>query len=140
MKIQLIEDNEDLRNIYTQLFESAGHTVASNDNGLNGITAMVEYQPDAVLLDIMMPEMDGYEFLSALKNNTSMEPMVIACSNLSQQIDIDRALTSGADAYLKKSDYLDDSLVTKVEQLYVDFLEKKSRDDASQEANQPANL
>lgn len=125
MKIQLIEDNEDLRDIYTQLFESAGHTVASNDNGLNGITSMVEYQPDVVLLDIMMPELDGYEFLSAVRNNTSMDPMIIACSNLSQQPDIDRAIQAGADAYLKKSDFMGERLVFEVERQYTDYLEKK---------------
>ena len=132
MKIQLIEDNEDLREIYTQLFESAGHTVKSNNNGPNGITEMVEDQPDVVLLDIMMPEMDGYEFLHALKNNTSMEPMVIACSNLSQQSDIDRALQSGADAYLKKSDFMGDSLVQEVEKRYMEFLERKRRESTQQ--------
>ena len=132
MKIQLIEDNEDLREIYTQLFESAGHTVKSNNNDLNGITEMVEDQPDVVLLDIMMPEMDGYEFLHALKNNTSMEPMVIACSNLSQQSDIDRALQSGADAYLKKSDFMGDSLVQEVEKRYMEFLERKRRESTQQ--------
>ncbi len=132
MKIQLIEDNEDLREIYTQLFESAGHTVKSNNNGLNGITEMVEDQPDVVLLDIMMPEMDGYEFLHALKNNTSMEPMVIACSNLSQQSDIDRALQSGADVFLKKSDYMGDALVQEVEKRYMEFLENKRRESTQQ--------
>ena len=132
MKIQLIEDNEDLREIYTQLFESAGHTVKSNDNGLNGITGMVEDQPDVVLLDIMMPEMDGYEFLHALKNNTSMEPMVIACSNLSQQSDIDRALQSGADVFLKKSDFMGDALVQEVEKRYMEFLENKRRESTQQ--------
>lgn len=128
MKIQLIEDNEDLRDIYTQLFTSAGHVVASNSNGLNGITEMVEYQPDVVLLDIMMPEMDGYEFLRALKNNTSMQPMVVACSNLSQQSDIDRAMEAGADSYIKKSDFVGDALVHEIENRYTQFLEQKHRE------------
>lgn len=127
MKIQLIEDNEDLRTIYTQLFQSAGHTVESSNDGLSGITRMVEYQPDVVLLDIMMPEMNGYDFLIALRDNTSMEPMVIALSNLGQQEDIDQALHSGADAYLKKSDFLGGALVHKVQTLYTKYLESKDR-------------
>lgn len=134
MKILLIEDNEDLRDIYTQLFESAGHIVTSNNNGLTGITEMVEDQPDVVLLDIMMPEMDGYDFLQALKNNTSMEPMVLACSNLSQQSDIDRAMQAGADGYLKKSDFMGDALVREVEKRYTDFLEQKRRESTHQNA------
>ena len=118
MKILIIEDNKDLQTIYKDLFTQAGYEVLMSDNGLAGITEAVEVLPDIILLDIMTPELDGYDFLSALKNNTSMRPLVIVCSNLSQQADIDRAMESGADAYLKKSDYIGADLVKAVENLY----------------------
>lgn len=118
MKILIIEDNKDLQTIYKDLFTQAGYEVLMSDNGLAGITDAVEVLPDIILLDIMTPELDGYDFLSALKNNTSMRPLVIVCSNLSQQADIDRAMESGADAYLKKSDYIGADLVKAVENLY----------------------
>lgn len=118
MKILIIEDNKDLQTIYKDLFTQAGYEVLMSDNGLAGITDAVEVLPDIILLDIMIPELDGYDFLSALKNNTSMRPLVIVCSNLSQQADIDRAMESGADAYLKKSDYIGADLVKAVENLY----------------------
>lgn len=118
MKILIIEDNKDLQTIYKDLFTQAGYEVLMSDNGLAGITDAVEVLPDIILLDIMTPELDGYDFLSALRNNTSMRPLVIVCSNLSQQADIDRAMESGADAYLKKSDYIGNDLVKAVENLY----------------------
>lgn len=118
MKILIIEDNKDLQVIFKNNFEAAGHQVKISGDGLNGITDAVEFEPDVVILDLLMPEMNGYDFLSALKNNTSMNPYVIACSNLSQQKDVDRAYESGADAYLRKSDYVGEDLVKEVQRLY----------------------
>lgn len=118
MRILIIEDNQDLQAIFKNNFEVAGHQVKIAGDGLNGITDAVEFEPDIVILDLMMPEMNGYDFLSALKNNTSMNPYVIACSNLSQQKDIDQAYQAGADAYLRKSDYVGTDLVKEVEKLY----------------------
>jgi DNA-binding response OmpR family regulator len=121
MKIHIIEDNADLQTIYKQLFTDAGHEAVTSGNGLTGITEVVDFQPDIVLLDIMMPEMDGYEFLRVLRENTSMHPMIIVCSNLSSQDDIDQAIHAGADAYLKKSDFIGAQLVAAVEQAYLKY-------------------
>jgi DNA-binding response OmpR family regulator len=118
VKILIVEDNMDLQTIYKELFETAGHTVRVSNDGLAGITDAVDFKPDVVLLDILMPEMDGMEFLQALRENTSISPVVIVCSNLSEQIDIDRALGAGAHYYLRKSDYVGADLLKAVEKLY----------------------
>lgn len=118
MRLLIVEDNKDLQAIFADIFTTAGHEALVSNNGLEGITEAVDFQPDAVLLDIMMPEMDGYNFLHTLKNNTSMHPVVIVCSNLSQSVDIQRAYAAGADVYLKKSDYVGDELVKAVEEEY----------------------
>lgn len=118
MKIQIVEDNQDLQAIFEGLFAAAGHDVKVSSDGLNGITDTVDYKPEVILLDIMMPEMSGYDFLGALRNNTSINPLVIICSNLSQQSDIDKALALGAHHYIRKSDYVGDQLLKTVEQLY----------------------
>ena len=118
MKLHIVEDDHSLREIYNTLFEAAGHTVKTSPNGLEAISGISEFKPDAVLLDIMMPEMDGYAFLDALSNNTSLTPVVIVCSNLSDQTDIDRAMTRGADYYLRKSDYVGNQLVDAVTAAY----------------------
>lgn len=118
MKIQIVEDNADLRGLYELLFKNAGHEVKTSDNGLNAVTEIADFQPDTVLLDIMMPEMDGYKFLETLANNTSLDPIIIVCSNLTEQADIDRAIAHGADFYLRKSDYIGEELVKAVMAAY----------------------
>ena len=124
MKIHIIDDNADLLHIYEQLFKAAGHEVLADSDGLSGITKSVDFQPDLVLLDIMMPEMDGFDFLRALHNNTSIHPMIIVFSNLSSQQDINQAFMLGADTYLKKSDFVGSQLVTAVEKAYNDYLSR----------------
>lgn len=118
MKLLIVEDDNALREIYSVFFQQAGYEVALSENGLTAITQAVEFVPDIVLLDIMMPEMDGYEFLQALKNNTSMDPVVIVCSNLGESLEIERALQSGADTYLQKSNYSGLELVQAVGDAY----------------------
>lgn len=118
MKLLIVEDNKDLQDIYTGLFTAAGYEVTTADNGLDGIVKVVDVKPAIVLLDLMMPEMSGYEFLHALRDNTSVAPFVIVVSNLSQQSDIDIAKANGAHEYLRKSDFVGDDLVSEVQRLY----------------------
>ncbi|MDD3646115.1 MAG: response regulator [Candidatus Gracilibacteria bacterium] len=112
--ILIIEDTVDLVELYKIYFEGEGLEVYTATDGLEGITKMVEIKPDIVLLDIMMPQMNGFEVLEAIKNQTSMDTPIIICSNLSKQTDIDKALELGADLYIRKSDYEGSEIVKKV--------------------------
>lgn len=120
-KILIVEDNPDLQDIYQINFEAGGFEVKVSENGIIGMVDVVKEKPDVVLLDIMMPQMNGYEFLVGLKNNSSIDVPVIVCSNLSQESDIDQAKELGADCYIKKSDYEGLDLVEKVRS----FLEER---------------
>lgn len=120
MKILIVEDNTDLQDIYSGLFVAAGHQVDGAVNGLEGIVKVVDSKPDVILLDLMMPEMSGFEFLKALRDNTSIRPFVVVVSNLSQQTDIDTAKANGAHAYLRKSDFVGEDLLKEVERLYAE--------------------
>lgn len=113
-KILIVEDNVDLQELYKIYFELAGFEVYQRLDGLKGITEMIELKPDIVLLDIMMPQMNGFEVLEVIKNQSSIEIPIIVCSNLSQQWDVERAIQLGADAYIRKSDYDGKQLVDKV--------------------------
>jgi two-component system, OmpR family, phosphate regulon response regulator PhoB len=124
MKILIIEDNTDLRDIYSSLFTKAGHQIAAAENGLDGVVKAVDFKPDIVLLDLMMPEMNGYDFLKALADNTSISPYIIIVSNLSQQTDIDLAKANGAHEYIRKSDFAGEALVKEVERLYKERMGK----------------
>lgn len=121
MKILIVEDNADLRAIYDSLFTAAGHTVTACDNGLTAVTEAVDFHPDVVLLDIMMPEMNGYEFLTTIRNNTSMTPFIVVCSNVSEQNDVAKAMAAGAHRYIRKSDVIGQSLVDTVIENYEQF-------------------
>jgi DNA-binding response OmpR family regulator len=128
-KVLIIEDNEDIQQLYQYAFEESNYDVKISGNGLNGINDVVEYVPDVVLLDIMMPEMNGFEFLEALKNNTSLKVQIpiVVLSNLTQEHEKEKALQNGADLYLVKSDYEGLDLVEKVNNFLKEYYEKNSK-------------
>ncbi|NDK09920.1 response regulator [Candidatus Gracilibacteria bacterium] len=118
--VLIIEDNEDIQEIYKIHFESQGFTVISTLNGLDGIIKTLEISPDIILLDIMMPQMDGFEVLETIKNHSSINTPIIVCSNLSQESDKHKTFELGAHLFLVKSDYTGAQVVQKV----ISFLEK----------------
>jgi DNA-binding response OmpR family regulator len=118
-KIMIIEDDRNLQEIYKINFEVAGFDVEIEGDGLSGISTVVEKKPDIILLDIMMPNMDGFAFLKAVKENTSINIPVVVCSNLSDKETYDKAFAAGAAAVLLKVDYSGKELVQKVEAILV---------------------
>ena len=66
-KILIIDDEEPIRNLYSYKFKISGFEVKSADNGRNGIKLTQEFNPDIILLDLMMPEMNGEEFLKEIR-------------------------------------------------------------------------
>ncbi len=120
-KIFIVEDNPDIREIYRLSFELNGFTVEASDNGLDAISRIADIKPDLVLLDIMLPEMSGFDVLTAIKQNFDDEDIkktpIVVWSNLSQDEDIQKAMSNGADYYLRKSDYDGDMLIDKVKDI-----------------------
>jgi CheY-like chemotaxis protein len=120
-KIFIVEDNKDLLEIYRLRFEVAGFEVSSSETGLDFLTRVQEVKPDLVLLDLMLPEMDGFSVLKSIKENFESSDLkkviIVVWSNLSEDKDIQKALQSGANMYLRKSDYDGDDLVEKVKDI-----------------------
>ena len=116
-RIYIIEDNPSLQEIYQENFEKAGWTVGMANNGLEALTALPDFKADVILLDLLMPELDGFEFLTLLKNNTSIHAKVIVNSNLSTDEDIQKAMKLGATAYVRKSDFTGLGIVGEVVRL-----------------------
>lgn len=116
-KILIVEDDVDLVTIFQSAFVAKGFDVRTSINGLDGITQAAEFKPDLILLDIMMPQMDGYELLKALKENTSLNSLVVINSNLEQDEDVKRAIKLGADHYFKKSRYTPFKIVEDVSKI-----------------------
>ena len=113
----IIEDDENLQEIYKINFEAKGYEVIIESDGLSGISTVVEKMPDIILLDIMMPNMDGFAFLKAIKDNTTISIPVVVCSNLSDKETYNKAFAAGAAAVLLKVDYSGKELVGKIEQI-----------------------
>ena len=122
--VLLIEDNSD----YAETLKIAARQdnnimLSVANNGLNGISMAMTTKPDIILLDIMMPQMDGFEVIKAIKDNSSLTSRVIVLSNISGENNVKRALDLGADMFLQKSDYLPWQVIEKVKSL---FGEKRS--------------
>lgn len=123
-KIMIVEDDKSLQDIYTINFEAAGYEVMIEGDGLSGISEVVEKQPDIILLDVMMPNMDGFDFLRVIKENTSIHVPVVVCSNLSDQATHDKALSAGATAVLLKVNYSGKELVQKMDTILSEYIAK----------------
>lgn len=119
-KVLIIEDNFDIQEIYRFSFEDAWFEVMTSLDWLKWLVDLIENKPDLILLDIMMPEMNWFEVLKIIKEQSSISIPIIICSNLSSDEDEKKALDLGANLYIRKSDYEWSEVVEKV----IKFLEK----------------
>ncbi len=114
-KILFIEDESALQNAATKVFKEEGYDVLSALDGETGLAAAKREKPDLVLLDLILPRMDGFAVLEALKKDEATSDIpVIVLSNLEGGADIERALGLGATTYLVKANYRLEEVVEKV--------------------------
>ncbi|MBU1016586.1 MAG: response regulator [Patescibacteria group bacterium] len=115
-KILLIEDDLYTRELFEEILKDAGFVVTVALDGELGFNKMLEGGYDLILLDIIMPIMDGLEVLTKLKSATPKQKNgpVVMLTNLSHDPIIKDALSKGANGYLIKSDLTPETLVKKV--------------------------
>jgi len=115
MHILLVEDDESLYNLYSTEFDLNGHTIAWHKVGTGVIERIKEEKPDAILLDIMLPEKTGLEVLKNIKANkdTSNIP-VIMLTNFGTQENVHEAIENGADDFIMKHNVVPEEIVEKV--------------------------
>jgi DNA-binding response OmpR family regulator len=99
-KVLVVEDEPDTVFLLKQILRIAGFNVLSAINGNEALKKIVDQKPDLVLLDLMMPEMDGWETLNHLRQMTDVPVIII--SAVSGKNDIVRGLLTGVDDYLTK--------------------------------------
>ncbi|HLM83678.1 MAG TPA: response regulator [Candidatus Bathyarchaeia archaeon] len=117
-KIVVVEDDPMLGEIYNNKFADAGFEMKLVTSGKAVQIEVENFQPDMVLLDIVLPDMDGYEILQALsKSDASRSIPVYIFSNLSAKEDIDRATSLGAKGFLTKSSFTPSQLVEEVKKI-----------------------
>lgn len=113
-KILLIEDDLPLLRMYQIAFKNSGHEFISATDGQEGLDKIRDEKPDLVLLDLVLPQKNGFEVLKEAKNNPKTAKVPIIClSVLHQQEDIDKCLSLGAIDYIVKSDTNPELVVSK---------------------------
>jgi DNA-binding response OmpR family regulator len=103
-RILLVEDDDNLANVYLVRLQAEGFDIKRVVNGEEALSSALEYHPDLVLLDVMMPKVTGFDVLDILRNTPDTANLkVIMLTALSQENDQTRAKSLGADEYLIKS-------------------------------------
>lgn len=117
-KVLIIEDDQPYRKIYQRKFEVSGYTVEVAQDGLEGLKKIRSFMPDIVFLDVMMPNVDGFQVLEQTKADPALKhiPMVVI-TNLSTGDDSQKLLQKGAAAVIVKSDTEPNDIVAKAAEL-----------------------
>lgn len=103
-KILMVEDDDSLANVYMTRLQAEGFDVKRVPNGEDALASALEYRPDLILLDVMMPKVSGFDVLDILRNTPETGNMkIIMLTALSQETDKQRAQSLGVDDYLVKS-------------------------------------
>ena len=103
LNILLVEDNEQNRYLATFLLERRGHEVVYAENGPVGIDLASRRTPDIVLLDIQLPDMDGYAVARALRANPALRSVpIVAVTSYAMPGDREKALAAGCTGYIEK--------------------------------------
>ncbi len=114
-KILLVEDDTALSAVYRSRLELEGFDIREVHNGEDALSAAIDYKPDLVLLDAMMPKISGFDVLDILRNTPETGNIrVIMLTALSQPKDKERAEALGVDEYLVKSQVVISDVVERI--------------------------
>lgn len=115
-RILVIEDQEDNRAILRDLLNATGYTYLEAVNGAAGVEAAAAEKPDLILMDIQLPELDGYQATQAIKANPDLKAIpVIAVTSYALSGDEAKARAAGCDDYVTKP-YSPRALLAKIRQ------------------------
>jgi len=105
-KILIVEDDPLMSRMYQKIFKFEGYDVEMAANGEEGLEKVKSAKPTLILLDVMMPKMNGLEVLEKLKADPATKTIpVVVLTNLAGQSDAEKALSMGAIKYIIKSEY-----------------------------------
>lgn len=115
-KILLIEDEEDIRDVYSEYLELAGYKVITAANGDDGLNMAKKEDWDLMLLDIMIPKVNGRDLLKHMHENFLIRSRpIIMLTNLGEESLITECLESGASGYLIKAEITPDKILNEVQ-------------------------
>lgn len=114
-KVLVVEDDVVLNKALNDFLSAEGFDVVVAMDGEEGIRKASEYNPDLVLLDIIMPKKDGYEVIKEMKADEKMKNIpIVLLTNLGSINDVEKALELGATTYLVKADYKLEEITQKI--------------------------
>lgn len=117
-KILIVEDDVFIRDIYQVKFSQEGFDVTTAENGLEAVKKLELSVPDIMLLDIIMPYMDGMEVLKKIKSNDAWKEIpIIMLTNISEKEKVNEGMEQGVNDYLIKSHFTPSEVVQKVNTL-----------------------
>lgn len=100
-KILLVEDDPNIRMAAEFALNDAGYSIIACDNGIDGYASALSNKPDLILLDLMLPGMDGHEFLKEFREENNQVPIIVLTAYTSEQEKV-RCLDLGADDFIDK--------------------------------------
>jgi len=114
-KILFIEDESTLQKTLTDILTQAGYKVISALDGEIGLRLAKKEKPDLILLDIILPRVDGFEILKKIKEDPELKEIpVIVLTNLEKMEDVEKAIQLGAKTYLVKTQYTIEEVMEKI--------------------------
>jgi CheY-like chemotaxis protein len=117
-KILIIEDDEDTRELLRRTAEREGWVATEAEDGLVGLNRLAQNKPDLILLDLMMPEMDGLQFLAEMRKHEAWRSIPVIVVTAKSLTDEEREwLSQGVERILQKADYRPDFLVHEIRQI-----------------------
>ena len=117
-KILIIDDDPFIADMYVIKFKGEGYEVQSAKDGKTGVAAAKKMKPDVILLDVIMPAVDGFDVLRELREDESLgRPKIIFLTNFGQKEDIDRGMKLGADDYIIKAHFTPGEVAQKVKKV-----------------------
>lgn len=117
-KIVLVEDDPLLIDIYSTKLKEAGFEVAVYDRGDAAAAHIEKEKPDLVILDIVLPQKDGWEILKTIKSSENTKDIkVVMLSNLGQKEEIERGMALGAAGYLIKAHHTPSEVVREIKKI-----------------------
>lgn len=114
-KILIVEDDKFLRELISQKLQKEGYDITEAVDGEEGVKKSRDSKPDLILLDLILPGIDGFEVLSRVKEDAESKSVpVIILSNLGQKEDVERGMKLGAVDFLIKAHFTPGEIIEKI--------------------------
>ena len=117
-KILVVDDDPFILDMYVMKFKEQGFQIETATDGKMALERIDAGKPDIVLLDVVMPKMDGFDVIKKIQDSkTSRAFKIIFLTNFGQKEDVERGMELGADGYIIKAHFTPSEVVAKVKEL-----------------------